>query len=56
MTDKSVLELAVDLAFVQMEQDLIRRHKDALDSLLERVAQLRKEVELIHTAEASNAQ
>ena len=53
MNEKSILELAVDLAFNQMEQDILRKHDEALRAILERTRALQKEVELIYKAEVS---
>lgn len=54
MNEKSILELAVDLAFTQAASDIHKAHAEALRGISERLEALKKEVELIQKAEASN--
>lgn len=55
MKSESVLEIAVDLAFTQAQQDILRRHQQAVASIEERLDALKKELMLLYKTEAIHA-
>ena len=50
-TDKSVLDLAMDIAFVNCKQDVLREHQKALEAIKTRLDELQRELELIQKVE-----
>ena len=56
MNDKSVLELAMDLAFVNCKQDVLREHQKALEAIKTRLDELQRELELIQKVEVNHGQ
>lgn len=54
MKSESVLEIAVDIAFTQAQQDILRQHQQAVASIEERLDALKKELVLLYKTEDTN--
>ena len=51
---KSILEMAIDVAFANVEREMAREHQTHVDQMIRRLEDLKREIALLYQCEASH--